>query len=145
MRYVGQSFELTIPLGETSFDTEQAAALRERFHAEHERVYGFNAPAEPVELVSLRLTTVGRIEKPPLAPSAPASGPLRPKEHRQVFFAETGGFVDCPIHDRYALGAGASFAGPAVVEELDSTVVVHPGYGVAVDAVGNLVIRKEPA
>jgi N-methylhydantoinase A len=145
MRYVGQSFELTIPLGATSFDPEQAETLRERFHAEHERVYGFSAAAEPVELVSLRLTTVGRIEKPPLATLAPASGAPRPKAHRQVFFAETDGFVDCPIYDRYALGAGASFGGPAVVEELDSTVVVHPGYGVEVDDLGNLVIRKEPA
>ena len=62
-----------------------------------------------------------------------------------MFFAEAGGFVECPIHDRYALGAGASFAGPAVVEELDSTVVVHPGFGVRIDDVGNLLIRREHA
>jgi N-methylhydantoinase A len=145
MRYVGQSFELTIPLADSSFDAAQADALHERFHAEHERVYGFSAPAEPAELVSLRLTTVGRIEKPPLTTLGPAGAPPRPKEHRRVFFAEAEGFVDCPIHDRYALGAGSSFAGPAVVEELDSTVVVHPGYGVEVDAAGNLVIRREHA
>ena len=47
--------------------------------------------------------------------------------------------------DRYVLGAGASFSGPAVVEELDSTVVVHPGFGLEVDDIGDLVIRKEPA
>jgi N-methylhydantoinase A len=145
MRYVGQSFELTIPLAESPFEAAQAEALHERFHAEHERVYGFSAPAEPAELVSLRLTTVGRIEKPPRTRLEPADAPLRPKEHRRVFFAEAEGFVDCPIHDRYALGAGSAFAGPAVVEELDSTVVVHPGYGVVVDDAGNLVIRREPA
>ena len=145
MRYVGQSFELTIPLADGAFDEAQSGALRERFHAEHDRVYGFSAPAEPVELVSLRLTTVGRIEKPPLRTLVRAERDPAPKEHRQVFFAESGGFVECPIHDRYALGAGASFAGPAVVEELDSTVVVHPGFGVEIDDVGNLVIRKEHA
>ena len=143
MRYIGQSFELTIPLAETSFGKELAGTLRQRFHAEHDRVYGFSAPAEPAELVSLRLTTVGRTEKPRLTTLEPASGPPQPKEHRRVFFAEAAGFYDCPIHDRYAFGAGSSFAGPAVVEELDSTVVVHPGYGVEVDDVGNLVIRKE--
>ncbi len=145
MRYVGQSFELTIPLAEGAFDEAQSGSLRERFHAEHDRVYGFSAPAEPVELVSLRLTTVGRIEKPPLRTLERSERAPEPKEHRQVFFAEAGGFVECPIHDRYALGAGASFAGPAVVEELDSTVVVHPGFGVEIDDVGNLVIRKEHA
>ena len=145
MRYVGQSFELTIPLADGGFDAAQSGALRERFHAEHDRVYGFSAPSEPVELVSLRLTTVGRIEKPPLRRLERSEATPAPKEHRQVFFAEAGGFVECPIHDRYALGAGASFAGPAVVEELDSTVVVHPGFGVRVDDVGNLVIRREHA
>ena len=145
MRYVGQSFELTIPLAEGAFDIAQSGALRERFHAEHDRVYGFSAPAEAVELVSLRLTTVGRIEKLPLRALERFEGTPAPKEHRQVFFAEAGGFVECPIHDRYALGAGASFAGPAVVEELDSTVVVHPGFGVEIDDVGNLLIRREHA
>ena len=145
MRYVGQSFELTIPLAGGAFGASQAGELAERFHTEHDRVYGFSAPAEPVELVSLRLTTVGRIEKPRLRTLAPASGEVAPKEHRQVFFAEAGGFVECAIHDRYALGAGASLAGPAVVEELDSTIVVHPRYAASVDAVGNLVIRRESA
>ena len=145
MRYVGQSFELTIPLPEGAVDAGRAEALRGRFHAEHERVYGFSAPGEPAEVVSLRLTTVGRIDKPPLRPLERAAGAPEPKERRQVFFAEAEGFVDCPIHDRYALGAGAALAGPVVVEELDSTVVVHPGYGLRVDDVGNLVIRRESA
>ena len=57
LRYVGQSYELTIPAGD---------GLLERFHAEHDRTYGFSAPGEPVEVVSLRLTSIGRIAKPPL-------------------------------------------------------------------------------
>jgi N-methylhydantoinase A len=60
-----------------------------------------------------------------------------------VYFAESGGYVDCPIYDRYKLPAGASFAGPAVVEEFDSTTVVHPGFAVSVDDLGNLVIERE--
>ena len=59
LRYVGQSFELTIPAGDD---------LLERFHAEHDRTYGFSAPEEPVEVVSLRLTSVGTIAKPPPRP-----------------------------------------------------------------------------
>ncbi len=135
VRYVGQSFELTIPAGD---------GLLERFHAEHDRTYGFAAPGEPVEVVSLRLTSVGRIEKPPLRHLAPGSAPA-PKGHRPVYFAEAGDYVECPIHDRYALPAGATFRGPAIVEEFDSTTVVHPGFSVRVDDVGNLVIEREAA
>jgi N-methylhydantoinase A len=135
LRYVGQSYELTIPAGDDMTD---------RFHVEHDRTYGFAAPAEPIEVVSLRLTSVGRIAKPP-ARQLDAGDVVEPKERRQVFYAESGGYVDCPIYDRYSLPAGAVFAGPAVVEEFDSTVVVHPGFGVRVDAVGNLVIEREAA
>ncbi len=132
-RYVGQSFELTIPAGD---------GLLERFHEEHDRTYGFAAPAEPVEVVSLRLTSVGRIAKPPPR-QLERGAATEPKERRQVFFAEAGGYVDCPIYDRYALPAGAAFRGPAVVEEFDSTTVVHPGFRLAVDDTGNLIIEKE--
>jgi N-methylhydantoinase A len=133
LRYVGQSYELTVPAG---------GDLAERFHAEHDRVYGFSAESEPIECVSLRLTTVGRIAKPPPRAVARGGAP-EPRSRREVYFAEAGGYVDCPIHDRYALGAGAQLAGPAVVEEFDSTTVVHPGYRLRVDDHGNLFIERE--
>jgi N-methylhydantoinase A len=135
LRYVGQSYELTIPSGSDAGT---------RFHAEHDRTYGFSAEAEPIECVSLRLSTVGRIAKPPLR-ALSASGVPAPKATRQVYFAESTGYVDCPIYDRYTLGADARFAGPAIVEEFDSTTVVHPGYGVRVDGQGNLIIEREGA
>ena len=78
--------------------------------------------------MSLRLTSIGRIAKPPVRKLEPG-GAAEPKERRPVYFAEAGDYVDCPIYDRYALAAGAAFAGPAVVEEFDSTTVVHPGFG----------------
>src|SRR6185312_12619907 len=133
MRYVGQSYELTIPAGD---------ALLDRFHAEHDRTYGFAAPSEPVELVSLRLASVGRIAKPPARVLDRGEAP-DPKERREVYFAEAGGYVDCPIYGRYALPAGAKLAGPAVVEEFDSTTVVHPGFTVSVDDTGNLIVERE--
>jgi N-methylhydantoinase A len=132
LRYVGQSYELTVPAGDD---------LAARFHAEHARLYGFAAPDEPVEAVSVRLTSISRIAKPPARP-LPAGEAAAPKGHRPVFFAEADGYVDCPIYDRYALGAGASFPGPAVVEEVDSTTVVHPGFTVTVDVLGNIVLER---
>jgi N-methylhydantoinase A len=58
-----------------------------------------------------------------------------------VYFTERGGYADTPVYDRYGLGAGEVVAGPAVVEELDSTTVVHPGYRATVDRYGNLLIE----
>ena len=67
-----------------------------------------------------------------------------PKEHRPVYFAEVRDYVDCPIYDRYALPAGATIVGPTIIEEFDSTTVVHPNYEVRVDEVGNLIIERNP-
>jgi len=91
----------------------------------------------------VRLTSVGRIARPPLSPLALPGGTLEVKERRPVYFAEAGDYVDCAVYDRYALPAGARFSGPGIVEEFDSTTVVHPGYSAEVDAYGNLVLRRE--
>ena len=64
------------------------------------------------------------------------------KGTRKVYFAERGGRVDCPIYDRYMLGSGDEVEGPAIVEEVDSTVVVQPGYRADVDEFGNLFLRR---
>ena len=135
VRYVGQSFELTIPAGPD---------LLERFHAQHERTYGFAAPGEPVEIVSIRLTSVGRIDKPPARTLEAGEAPP-PRAHRPVYFAESGGYVDCAIHDRSALPGRAWLVGPVVVEELDSTTIVHPGFSVRVDDTANLIVEREDA
>jgi N-methylhydantoinase A len=132
---------LTIPLGDGALG-DGAAGLLERFHAEHDRAYGFSAPTEPAECVSLRLTTVGTIDKLPLRTLEHAGSKATSKGSRPVYFSETAGFVDCPLYDRYALLAGALVSGPAIVEELDSTVVVHPGYTVRVSEVGNLIVTR---
>ena len=134
LRYVGQSFELAVSSG------DPAEAAR-RFHAEHDRAYGFSAPEEPIELVSVRVRAVGRIAKPALP--VLAAGPMPdPKERRPVHFAEAGGFVDAAVFDRYALPAGVRFEGPAIVEEYDSTLVVHPGFAAEADVHGNLFLRR---
>jgi len=144
MRYVGQSFELTIPLSANADITPGVVTqVLAQFHEAHERAYGFNAPGEPVELVNLRLTAVGKIGKPQLRELLPGgeegSGE---KGRRQVYFAERGGFVDCPIYDRYHLRFGAVIAGPAIVEEFDSTTVIHPGYVARVDRFGNMMLTR---
>jgi N-methylhydantoinase A len=141
MRYAGQSFELTIPVPGKAFGPEAAAAIAAGFHAAHQQAYGFSAPGEAVEIVNLRVTATGGISKPRSAMLENPAGTATPKSHRQVWFTECGGFTQCPIYDRYTLGPAARLEGPAIVEELDATTVLHPGYQAEVDATGNLLMR----
>ena len=114
--------------------------ILEQFHREHDRAYGFSAPGEEVELVNLRLAAVGEIAKPKVASIAPAEGEADAKNMRPVYFAESEGYVECPVYNRHALGAGAVVVGPAIVEEIDSTTMIHPGYQVGVGEYGHMVL-----
>jgi N-methylhydantoinase A len=143
VRYVGQSFELTVPLPADPLDAAAVLELAEAFHAEHGRAYGFSAPGEPVELVALRVVAVGRIARPRTVEVEAAPGPAEALSRRPVWFAEAGGEVEAAVHGRYRLGAGALVRGPAVVEELDSITVVPPGWRAEVDRHGNLLLEPE--
>jgi N-methylhydantoinase A len=142
LRYVGQSHELTMPVRGGRFTTAAVAELASEFHAEHERAYGFNAPDEPIEVVAARVTAVGVIAKPQMRTVSSGSGKsVDPEQQlRPVYFDELGDFVDCPVHNRYELKSGSIVIGPAVVEEVDSTTVVHPGYQGMTTEGGFLVI-----
>ncbi len=144
MRYVGQSYELPIPLGDGKVE-DALERMLQHFHEEHERAYGFAAPGEPVEFVTLRHTAVGSIAKPKLHELPERSGDVNAARRavRQVYFAEAGGFVDGPSYDRYQLAAGVVIEGPAIVEEMDSTTVIHPGFLAEVDRYGNMLIRTK--
>jgi N-methylhydantoinase A len=153
MRYVGQSYELTVPLPGGSLTAEDITRVLEQFHREHDRAYGYSAPEEPAEFVNLRLTATGRIAKPQLRELDRTSHPelveaggdlaAAPKTIRPVYFAESEGYVDCPVYDRYRLGAGVVVEGPAIVEEMDSTTVIHPDYQARVDKFGNLILTRK--
>jgi N-methylhydantoinase A len=144
MRYVGQSFELGIPLLDGPLQSAAVAQVLQSFHREHDRTYGYCAPEEPVEWVNLRLTAVGRIAKPPLRQltTMGGDGNAAQKASRSVYFAERNGYLACPIYDRCRLSAGCVLEGPAIVEELDATTVIHPGYQALVDRHGNLLLKK---
>ena len=145
MRYVGQSYELTVPLREEEMDADQLEDVLSQFHQEHERSYGFKAEDEPVEFVALRLSAIGEISKPRIRKLADgnrdASGAL--KGTRSVYFSEDGGWGECPIYNRYALRSANEIRGPAIVEEVDSTAVIHPGYRSLVDEYGNLFMTRQ--
>jgi N-methylhydantoinase A len=147
MRYWGQSFELSVPAPSSStIDQAWMNELTESFHDAHEMAYGFRAKDEPVELVNLRLTTIGKIVRPQMRKlnSIGTDIFVAFKGERPVYFAENSGekgVVQTPVYDRSKLPAGAVFEGPAIIEEPDCTTVIHPAWTVTVDEFGNLEIE----
>jgi len=140
LRYVGQSFEISVPLPDGDLDADALAAVEREFHERHERRYGHADPAEPVELVTLRLRARGLVETPDLsAPRTDGSVEDAIREVRDVTY--DGTVHDTTIYDRTRLPTDATFDGPAVVEGPESTVVVHPGQTVSVDADANLIVE----
>ncbi len=143
MRYVGQEHAVTVELPLALFRAQDCDGIKRRFDAVHATRYGYAAPEEKAEIVSLRTAVAGLMRKPSF--EAIAGGEARPPARalrgaRPVHFAEAGGLIGTPTYDRASLLAGNRIAGPALIEEYASTTVVHPGDVVAVDAFGNLVI-----
>jgi N-methylhydantoinase A len=138
VRYRRQAYELTVPLADGPITRASLAALATAFHDKHRQTYGHASPGEPVQLVNLRLTALGRLPELELKQ---AGGTARPVRQRSVWFPETG-LAPCPVHWREGLGAGALLTGPAIVEALDATIVVPPGWTAQVDPRGYIRMRR---
>jgi N-methylhydantoinase A len=142
MRYLGQNFELTVPVPPALW-TGDLGALKHAFLTEHERVYGYATEDEAIQIVNIRLAALGEPEPLdlPVLPRAagPDAGAARTTE-RNVYFQEVGGFVPTPIYRRERLRSGHHIAGPAVVEQMDCTTVILPGQRAVVDDRANLLI-----
>lgn len=143
MRYGGQGYELTIPCPAGRIDAAAIAKLREDFERAHQQVYGYIAAEEPVQVTTLRIEAVGLVPKADLKAHPPAIGPSEAAivSRREVWLPETGGFTLCPIYDREKLGPGHRIAGPAVIDQMDSTTLVLPGQAATVDAYLNLILE----
>ncbi len=149
MRYVGQNFELAVPI-ENSGPADQAPALpgadrlRALFGGVHEMNYGFSNADDPVEVINFRLTARGLHPVPP-PPRGTGGAPAMPQptSRRRVWFAADSP-TDTPVFHRDDLAVGHTIKGPAVIEQLDATTLVFPGDGATVDAALNLFIEVAP-
>ncbi len=138
MRYAGQWRSLSVSV-ESPLKLEDAMA---RFHGEHEREYNFRRDDAPVEIYQLNVRAIGITSKPefkrhPLGGETPPPDATRP-----VYFDEPAEAFDTPVYDRAELPAGARLTGPAIVNQLDSTTVVPPGWTAEVDEWLNLRMTK---
>ena len=144
MRYVGQAYELEVPVTAPLAPGRIGEAVR-GFHAAHERVYGYARADQPVEFVNYRAVHRYPLPEPKVRPPARSEGGVGAAcvGVRRAYFAP-GGFVATSIYDRARLPLGSRISGPAIVEQADTTTVIPPGYAAAVDPSGNLRIRRTP-
>jgi len=138
LRYRRQAYELTVPIADGPVTREGLDRLAAAFHDKHRQTYGHANPGEPVQLVNLRLTAIGRL--PDLRLGGPAKSPAR-QTMREVWFPETGSTTS-PVHWRDGLAAGETLAGPAIIEAMDSTIVVPPGWIASIDGTGYIRLRR---
>ena len=139
LRYVGQNYEIQVPWNGRQVDRNTVAEIADAFHAAHERQYGFASATEAIQLVSVKAKAVGALPAPPIPRLEPGPEAAPCGERRTVF--EPGGRSRVsPVYRRGELAPGQAVPGPAIAEQLDTTVVVFPGDRMAVDPWGNLVI-----
>ena len=142
MRYLGQwrSMSVAVPADAASLDDAIA-----RFHEEHGREHNYSRPDAPVEIYRLSVTATGLSPKAAFPKGEPDNEAPAPAGRRQVMFDETPEPVDTPIYHRGDLRAGAVVEGPAIIEQLDSTVLVPPGLKAEVDPWLTIVLKVPPA
>jgi N-methylhydantoinase A len=140
MRYVGQSYEIEVELDPSWLAAGLAARLGEAFHRAHERVFGHADPRAPVEIVNLHVQLRGTRPRVPLVEVAAGTG-ASPTGTRRVWL--DGRPAEARVYERASLGAGDRVAGPAIVEQPDTTVLVPGGDVADVDRFGNLLITTE--
>jgi N-methylhydantoinase A len=150
LRYTGQGYELRTPLDglfDTHLTADSLAAVRARFDGRHAQIHGHAARERAVELVSYRLRVRVTVPKYKPAPEPPPASPrgieTAIKGRRRIHMAQRDS-VHAILYERDQLETGATVAGPAIIEQFDSTTVIPPGWSGSVDAFRNLILRREP-
>ncbi len=143
MRYIGQVHECTVEIGNFPINAETIDQVKEAFHKRHEQLYTYSERHNAVEVVNIESTLYGRIEHPkPLRIAAGGDVRAAVKSERPVIFSVDGSATSTPIYDGAKLGAGDALSGPAVIEEDTTTIVVEPGWQVAVHESGSYVMTR---
>ena len=138
MRYLGQNYELEIPISFDAFSPQEVSALWDSFHQRHRDRFGFDIPNEVIELTTIKCTLIAPGEKPQF-PQISDGATATPRRHREVTF--TSGTFDTPVYRRDELAAGVMLEGPVLIEEPVSVTVVSPAQGLRVTAAGHLLIE----
>jgi len=138
-RYAGQSYELNIPVDPID---DSYASWHRRFHEEHHRRFGYRRPGETVELVTVRVRGVGKVDAPP--PRRIGAGPATGEPSRRRDVVWRGTMVRATVRERDTLAAGEPVDGPALILEAGATSFVPPSWSAEHDAYGHLRLGRRP-
>ena len=143
LRYGRQAYELNVPVAAGAIGPAERRQLAEAFHDRHRQTYGHDSPDEPVQIVNLRLSAVGRMPGLALGTGADRGGTVEQahRGQRAAWFGD--GLIDCAIYRRADLPGDARLSGPAIIEAADTTVVVPPGWNIAADPRGFLIMEAD--
>ena len=141
MRYVGQSYEIEVPVESAWLAAADGGALLAAFHRAHERAFGHADREAPAEIVNLRVQLRAARPRVPLAEIPAGSATPVPRGRRRVWL--DGRSAEASVFDRDALGRGDRLIGPAIVEQPDTTVLVPAEHVGEVDRFGNLWLRRQ--
>ncbi len=142
LRSQGQYHELTVPIASSEIDALSLSVIGERFHAQHDRLYGYAVPESPLEMVSIRLTAIGETEKPhlPQMDRQPAASEQALRGTRPVFLPERNEFAEVDVYAGDELQHGSQVEGPAIIEQVTTTIFVPSAYRVSCDALGSFMM-----
>jgi N-methylhydantoinase A len=144
MRYVGQVHECTVEIGTFKVDAKSIGKITDAFHKRHKELYTYAEPASIVEVVNIESTLYGVVDKPARMTIGKGVSPQKAlKGHRNAVFSADGKRTRTPIYDGTPLGVGAAIKGPAVIEEVTTTIVIEPGWTARLDASGSYLITRD--
>ena len=145
MRYVGQEHAVAVRLPANVGDERARAEIKRLFDDAHEQRYSHSAPEESADIVSLRISAIGRLGKPQLAkiPQGEAAPPKAALCGTRSVIFEGSGSLEAAVFDRTQLLQGNVIHGPSIIEEMASTTVVEPGDTVTVNAFGHLIMQLQ--
>lgn len=139
LRYLRQAYELNVMTGDGLISTQTLATLAKSFHDKHESTYGHANRSEGVQVVTLRVTAIGKLSALELDERG-GDDEWSEKTKRPVWFKDTG-WVQCPVHERARLRTGVVLEGPAIVDSHDSTIVLPPAWQLIRDTGGFIIMR----
>ena len=140
-RYPRQSHELEVPVACGCIEPATLAQIADAFHERHLHTYGHDNRSEPVQVVSARVAAIGATAPLIIRDTVAHRGTDPIKAKRQVWFRETG-VIDATIYDRKRMSAGFKVAGPTVIESLESTILVPPGWQARMDEHGFVLLTR---
>ena len=147
LRYLKQYHEVTVAVDRAALERGDLGALASSFHGEHNRLYGYDLSAEgtELELINIRVRSLGRTEKPPLPVEADGSSDAgaAAKGRRRAFVPEREAFEELPVYDGHELVPGNLIPGPALVERVDTTVFISASFMALMDNQRSLVLTRQ--